>query len=71
MNLVFNELKLRLTDGNVENAEVEIYDWRGVFVLEKNNQQANGDFITLNLQELKAGIYFLKIKDKNLFFTKK
>ncbi len=70
-NPVSNELKLNLTDCGLENIGVEVYDLRGVMVLEKNNQQLNSGFITINLHELKTGIYFLKIKDGERFLSKK
>lgn len=70
-NPVSDEIKLNISDCGLEKIEVDIYDLRGVLILEKNNQQANGDFITINLQELKSGIYFLKLKDGERLFTQK
>jgi hypothetical protein len=70
-NPVSSELKLNISECGLENIEVEIYDLRGVLILEKNNQQVSGNFVTINLQELKAGIYFLKLKDGNRFFSQK
>ncbi len=70
-NPVGEQLKLNLRDCGLENLQVEIYDLKGVLVLEKNYQSLNSGFITINLQELKTGIYFLKIKDGERFLSKK
>lgn len=70
-NPVLDEIKINISACGLENVAVEIYDLRGVLVVEKNNQQANGSFVTVNLQGLKTGIYFLKLKDGERFFSQK
>jgi hypothetical protein len=70
-NPVSDELKLNIADCGLENVEVEMYDLRGVLILEKKNEQVASNFITINLQELKTGIYILKIKDGERFSSKK
>lgn len=39
---------------------MKIYDLRELLFLENSNQQVNGNFITIKLQELKTGAYFLE-----------
>lgn len=53
---------------NAENANVQVYDVLGKMILSKNNISMDAE---LNVAQLQAGTYFMKISKDNLVTTKK
>ena len=70
-NPVVNELKMNLADCGFDKFELEIFDLRGVSLLEKKFEEDSSGFITIDLQDFETGVYLLRIKEGESFFSKK
>lgn len=64
-------LKLNFAECGLNDFQVKIFDRRGVLVFEKKYANTQNDFITIDLQEMERGIYFLKMEEGEKVLSQK
>jgi hypothetical protein len=58
-------INIKLSEGQNESPVVAVFDLLGNKVAEIEAEHANGNVYTINLEDKKAGYYFLKIQTDN------